>query len=266
MLRRILHSTMMLAATVVAYQSYVLAMVLWLEPPLALLPEQPVAKHQVGLPGAPMAKYQRILAAYFPPDHWSQQRPPKVIDNETGTVMFVLDDYERHDDGLVDLPHFALLYFPTPRRQSATPPRDAIILEAPQGARLQFDKNFHPERGEIGEIQLGEFPGRITIRSDMRDPGPEDDLAIETTDLRMNSKLLFTPNEVRFRLGPNVGGGRELEIRLLEEETANARGGMKIASVDSLEIRRDVRLRLFLNANSLLPGEKPKDRSRPAAN
>ena len=101
----------------------------------------------------------------------------------TGSVMFVLDDYERHDDGRVDLSHFALLIFPTPRQQSATPPRDAIILEAPQGAELQFDKNFRPERGEIGSIQRGEFPGKITIRSDMHEPGPDDDLVIETTDL-----------------------------------------------------------------------------------
>ena len=266
MLRRLLHSSAMFAAIVVAYQVYVLAAVPWIEPPLVVKKTQPVTPPNYDVGGKSVTKYQRILAAYFPHDHWSQTRPPKVIENETGSVMFVLDDYERHDDGRVDLTHFALLIFPTPRQQSVTPPRDAIILEAPQGARLQFDKNFHPERGEIGEIQLGEFPGRITIRSDMREPGPEDDLLVETTDLRMNSKLMYTKSEVRFRLGPNVGGGKELEIRLLEEETAKARAGLKIASVDSLEIRKDVRLRLFLNSDGLLPGDKPDAKQQPAPN
>ncbi len=264
MLRRLLHSIAMFAAIVVAYQVYVLAAVPWIEPPPLVVkgPMETPAKVEGG--SVSVTKYQRILAAYFPPDHWSQTRPPKVIENETGSVMFVLDDYKRHDDGRVDLTHFALLIFPTPRQQSVTPPRDAIILEAPQGAHLQFDKNFHPERGEIGEIQLGEFPGPITIRSDMRDPGPEDDLLVETSDLRMNSKLMYTNSPVRFRLGPNVGGGRELEIRLLEVETAKARAGLNIASVDSLEIRKDVRLRVFLNSDSLLPGDTPETKKPPA--
>lgn len=267
MLRRFLHSIAMFAAIVVAYQVYVLAAVPWIEPPLLVKKNQPVTRPKTGGEVVSVTKYQRILAAYFPPDHWSQIQPPKVIENETGSVMFVLDNYKRHDDGRVDLTHFALLIFPTPRQQSVTPPRDAIILEAPQGARLQFDKNFHPERGEIGEIQLGEFPGRITIRSDMRDPGPEDDLLVETSDLRMNSKLMYTNSPVRFRLGPNVGSGRELEIRLLEVETAKARAGLKIASVDSLEIRKDVRLRVFLKSDSLLPGDAPqaKKQTAPAA-
>ncbi len=258
MLQRILHSTATLAAIIVAYQAYVLTAVPWIEPTLAWSAVSEVSDDEVERAGDSVTRYQRVLAAYFSRDHWSQTRPPKVIENETGSVMFVLDDYHRHDDGRVDLTHFALLMFPTPRQQSVVPPRDAIILEAPQGARLQFDKNFRPERGEISEIQRGEFPGKITIRSDMQLEGPDDDLVIETTDLQMNSKLLYTPNEVRFRLGPNVGGGRELEIRLLEEETSKARAGLKVSSVDSLEIRRDVRLRLFLDTARLLPEDKPQ--------
>lgn len=265
MLQRILHSTGTFIAIFVAYEAYVLTLVPWIEPTLAIressdIPDEP--NDDIG--AGPIRAYQRVLAAYFPADHWSQTRPPKVIENETGSVMFVLDDYERHDNGRVDLSHFALLIFPTPRQKSLTPPRDAIVLEAPQGAKLQFDKNFRPERGEIGAIQRGEFPGKIVIHSDMREPGPEDDLVIETSDLEMNSKLLFTPNEVRFRLGPNVGGGREMEIRLLEDDTTSSKSGLRIAGVDSLEIFRDVRLRMHVGAKSLLPGEKEKAQAEAA--
>lgn len=255
----------MLVAIIVAYQVYVLAAVPLIEPSVAIRPTQSVSQEEIDRGGESVTRYQRLLAAYFSRDHWSQTRPPIVIESDTGSAMFVLDDWERHDDGLVELEHFALLIFPTPRQQSAAPPRDAIILEAPEGAQLQFDNKFRLERGEIGAIQRGEFPGKITIRSDMREPGPEDDLVIETTDLKMNSKLLYTPNEVRFRLGPNVGGGRELEIRLLEEETSKSKAGLKISSIDSLEIRRDVRLRVFLNASSLIPGDKPEASAKSAA-
>ena len=42
MLRRLLHSTVMLVAILVAYQAYVLAMVPWIEPPLVVRPAQAV--------------------------------------------------------------------------------------------------------------------------------------------------------------------------------------------------------------------------------
>ncbi len=200
-------------------------------------------------------------------DHWSQIRPPKVFANATEQVMLVIDDYTRHSTGgdkddstQVDIKRFAMLMFPTPPRGDVAAPHDAIMLEAQQGARLLFD-DFHPELGRIGQITRGEFPGPIMIRSDMHDPGPEDDLLVETSDLQMNTKLLYTASPVRFRMGQNVGGGRELEIRFLADEHSQTKDtGLKIAGFDSLEIRREVRMRMQLDTASLLPGgekEKP---------
>jgi hypothetical protein len=268
MLTRLLHSMVTLGAIIVAYELYVLTVVPLLEPPHVVARKQErITEKDREYANRAVGKYQRLLSAYFAPDHWSQIREPKVI--ESGAVMLVLDDYDRHDDNRVDMTHFALVIFPTPRDQSAAPPRDAIILEAPQGAHLQFDDHFHPERGQIGQIVRGVFPGPITIRSDMKEPGPDDDLLVETSDVEMNSKLLVSPNEVRFRLGQNVGSGRELEIRLLKDEQAESRsGGMKVAGVETLEIRREVKLRAFLGTSSLLPGgaPEPKNEDRAASN
>lgn len=264
MIPRVLRSSITLAAVIVAYQGYVLLAVPLLEPPLVIRQSQHATEERRDLAEQAITKYQRLLAAYFPPGHWSLTRPPKVI--ESGPVMFVLDDYQRRENGRVDLSQCALVIFPTPRVDGVTPPRDAIILEAPGGAKLQFDDDFQPARGQIGQITRGEFPGRITIRSDMHAPGPEDDLLVETADLEMNTKLLYSTHEVHFRLGPNVGMGRELEIRFLEEERAPSKiGGLKIAGVDSLELRRDVRMRVFLETESLLPGSKQKEHEAAAS-
>src|SRR5207302_693935 len=145
------------------------------------------------------------------------------------TTMLVIDDYTRHpvegDDKTtqVDIRRLAMLMFPTtPPHGDVAAPRDAIVLEAQQGAKLLFD-DFHPEVGRIGQITRGEFPGPIVIRSDMHDPGPEDDLLVETSDLHMNTKLLYTASPVKFRMGQNVGGGRELEIRFLADEHAQSK-------------------------------------------
>jgi hypothetical protein len=265
MLQRLLHSFATLIAIIVAYQGYVLVAVPWLEPPLVVRDSPVVTDGERSQAHDAVAKYQRLLASYFPAGHWSLTQPPKVVENPDSTVMLVLDDYHLHDDGRVDIDHCAVLVFPTPRTESPTPPRDAIIVEAPRGAKLQFDEAFRPEKMQIGQITRGEFPGRITIRSDMNEPGPQDDLWVETNDLAMNSKLLFTDSEVRFRLGPNSGSGRELEIRLLESEPSpSGSGGLRIAGVDQLEIREDVRLQAFLGTDSLLPGDD-KELSRRVA-
>ena len=156
-----------------------------------------------------------------------------------------------------------MLMFPTPPHGDVAAPPDTIVLEAQQGARLLFD-DFHPELGRIGQITRGEFPGPIVIRSDMREPGPEDDLLVETSDLQMNTKLLYTASPVRFRMGQTVGGGRELEIRFLPDEHSQSKdNNLRIAGFDSLEIRREVRMRMQLDTASLLPGGKREPSNNP---
>ena len=120
-------------------------------------------------------KYQLLLRNYFPEGHWTQKLPPKVFASSDERAMLVLDAYKRlelqagngHADAddkaesaaavQIKIDRFALLIFPTPPREGITPPQDAIILEAPQGAVLQFD-DFRPEQGRIGQITRGPVP------------------------------------------------------------------------------------------------------------
>src|SRR5262249_48756429 len=102
----------------------------------------------------------------------------------------------------------------------------------------------------------------------MKEPGPEDDLQVEVSDLAMNTKLLYTsqPNSpVNFRMGQNVGSGNELEIRFLADEH-NKPGdpGLKIAGLDTLEIRQNVKMRLQMDTGALMPGDKKKSKDKTA--
>jgi len=262
MFRSILRCLTVFASLIAAYQAYVLLAVPLLEPELKVRPHQARPPGLIREDPNPINKYQLLLSNYFPKDHWSQTRPPKVFASSNDQAMLVLDDYQRHAETRsgaerftqVDISKFALLVFPTPPRAGLLPPNDAIVLEAPQGARLKFE-DFRPELWRVGQITGGQFPGPITIRSGMHEPGPEDDLLIETSDLQMNSKLLYSMNPVRFRMGENVGGGRELEISfLIDEHVQPKERRLKISGIDTLEIRRDVRMRMQLKTASLLPG------------
>jgi hypothetical protein len=266
MFRRILHSVVTFIAIFAVYQAYARLAVPWMEPPLNATKRAVPTTDDKNRAAQAASKNQLLLSNYFPKDHWTQTRSPKVISSADQAGMLVIDDWERlepkstdnHPDqhaARVAIKRFAVLLFPTPPREGITAPRNAIILEAPQGARLEFN-DFRPERWQIGQITGGQFPGRITIRSDMRDPGPADDLFLETADLEMNTKLLYTTRPVRFRLGPNAGVGRELELRYLADEHVRPKdSGLKFPGFDSLEIRREVRLRLQLETDSLLPGK-----------
>ena len=269
MFRRIIRSVIVLAVIVAAYRAYTLLAVPQMEPSLAIRDQRILDKKALNEIPNGVTKYQLLLSNYFPKDHWSQLRPPKVIANSTEKAMLVFDDFKRRTgssenaDGnaptLVDIERIALLIFPTPFREGIAPPRDAIILEAPQGAHLEFD-DFRPEAGHIGQITQGEFPGLIRIHSDMREEGPQDDLLIETADLHMNTKLMYSSAPVRFRKGASVGGGRELEIRFLADEHLKPNDpGLKISGIDSLEIRREVKMRLELDTRALLPGGRDAD-------
>ncbi|MEX2168868.1 MAG: hypothetical protein WD851_06135 [Pirellulales bacterium] len=254
MLRRLIRSTIVFVAVVLAYQVYLHLAVPVLEPPVVRAKRPAVSDDDRKIAGLAVDRYQRFLASYFPAGHWSLVKQCIVI--ESGPVMLVLSDYERHDDGRIDLAECAVLLLPTPRQEGTTPPRDAIVLEAAQGAKLKFDDHFDPSRGQIGRLVKGEFPGTITIRSDMREAGPHDDLLVTTRDLRMNESVIMTDAEVRVRLGENVGGGKRLEIRLVKDPHAQfKKNGLQIAGVQSLEIFEQVQLSLKMEGLDLLSDE-----------
>ncbi len=245
-----------MAATLVAYQIYALTAVPLLEPaaPTASLTAASDATWNQGTNR--VGRYQTILQSYFPTGHWSLVGKPMVVDN--GKMMLVLENYHRFDDGRVSLSKCAVVFFPTPRITGATPPRDAVIIEAPGGATLLFDSALSPGNNKIGRPVRGVFPGELVIRSDMHKPGPEDDLRIVTHDLRLEETLLFAEAGASFRLGPHSGSGRKLEIQLLREtDSKPGDSGVSIAGIASLELREGVEATLRLPKQSKLQAKPP---------
>jgi len=241
MLTRLTHAAIAFATTVVVYQMYVLAVVPFVDPTFVGNPSATASTEQERTEArAVVHKHRELLAAYFPADHWTLAEPP--ITFEAGKAMFVLDDYQTNDNGQVRVKKCVILFFPHQRERGQPPPRDTVILEAPHGAVLQMDEGVRQAGlSGFGRIQWGQLMGDITVRSDMRDPGPEDDLLLTTRDVYMNEDLIRTDSTVDMRLGPHWGKGRELEIRLVAVERAQSRDSQpSIGGIDSLEIKQEV--------------------------
>ncbi|QDU91553.1 OstA-like protein [Pirellulimonas nuda] len=268
MLARIARTLIAFVVLVAAYYAYARLAAPWIEPKVDVYVSQN-SFDEAPKEGGALGRYQTMLARYFKSGHWALVGKPKVI--RVDRVMLVLDDYEPRDDGRLTLTKFIAVFFPDSYADGQPPPGDAVVLEAPGGGWLQFDEPFNPARGRIGNITSAAFPGPITIRSEMKSPGDEDDLLIQTRDLRMNGPEVYTDDRVDVRQGRSTAGGRRMVIRLAQKPTGGAgQNGLKIGGIESMEIFDEVKLALSVGA--IYPGEKDDDRSltlpvarRPAA-
>src|SRR3954453_17068019 len=95
MIRRILRSTIVLAALIAAYQAYVLFAVPQMEPSLEIQQQRRSSEEDRNRAAKAVTKYQRLLSNYFPKDHWTQTRRPKVFASSTEQAIVIIDDYTR---------------------------------------------------------------------------------------------------------------------------------------------------------------------------
>ncbi|QDV72181.1 hypothetical protein [Botrimarina mediterranea] len=240
-MKRFVNAAVALAATLVAYQLYVLAVVPIVEPGVALRAFDPASDPEWDVGGGAVKRYQKLLASYLPTEHWALRGTPQVY--EYGPLVLVLEDFKPISGGRIEISRSVLVAFPTPYVHNQPPPRDAIIAEAPNPSRIQFDSpdGLSFTSTQIGRPVAGEFTGEVLIHSDMQEAGPADDLRIVTRDVRFNQAMITTNAAVDLRIGPHRARGKVLEVRLLTEPHAGASGSsMPITGVDTLEIREQV--------------------------
>jgi lipopolysaccharide export system protein LptA len=158
---------------------------------------------------------QRIkqLEALFPPGTLDLKKS-KVLENDK--VILLLEDYDNTlGDGRVKLKPCTMVYlWDGQADDEAQRLRQSIILEAKQGAILKFDKPIDLSSLRIGRLVGGSLLGPITIRSQGKSPGPEDDLLIHTSEVQLDEQTVWTHNPVEFTWGRNSGRGRDMRIKL----------------------------------------------------
>ena len=138
-------------------------------------------------------------------------------------------------------------------------------MEAPNGALFQFEGGFRPGQGQIGKFDWGMLQGDVTIRSDMEEDGPQDDLVIHVNDVQINERRVWSNNDVAFQLGFNHGTGTKLEIRFLPAAEAEGprQNGLDIGGILSVEITKNVDVTMFVGDADKLFG--PRNSKMPQA-
>jgi hypothetical protein len=224
------------------YWAYALAAVPLIEPRAAKRVDDAADTYDSTV-AASQERRLRELEGLFPPGSW-QLTNPKIL--ETGQIKVLLQHYRNLGDGRIEFCPCSMIQMP--EGASADDPqqrRRAIVLDAPDGAVLQFDKAIELRRAEVGRLVAGQLRGTVIIRSEGRSAGPEDDLRIVTQDIDLTEREVRTEANVDFNFGPNSGSGNQMRIRLSQGNPGKKSGmGPNIGGLESFELKRAVKLHL----------------------
>ena len=140
---------------------------------------------------------------YFPPGSWALQSP-KIVESKQGKLLF--QEYENLDAAAypsgaaakryqVRLRPLAMVF--TPDASAGEPSEtegQAIVLEAANGAVLEFDEPLDLRRVQVGRLIGGRLLGPISIRSQGKLPGTEDDLwVVARQDVELTEQYVRAP-------------------------------------------------------------------------
>ncbi len=241
---------------------YRLAVVPWVEPrirdpqaDLQLDPEEAAAIR---------ARADRRLAALgdvFPPGSWEREDPIML---ESRQMRLLFKDYHSLPDGRVNLVPCTLVVLPDRNRVADESVGRTLVLQAPQGAVLEFDEPLDLKQGRLAKLVGGSLRGRVTIRGLPTAAGAEDEIEIVTRDIELADLQVQTVEPVQFRYGRSTGSGRGLAVRLTPRQGPAAQGP-NIGGVESVRLDRDVRMRLEGLAGGLVPGRAEEARPTNAA-
>jgi hypothetical protein len=217
-----------LAVVVTTLATYAFGVAPWLEPP-------PIARKatDVGLPDVnPADPTADLLKRLFNPGDWELDQP-KIVETDTCTLL--VKDYQPTPDGTLALTPCTLIFYAA---AAGSTERRPIVMQAPQGAFIKFDRPLNLARAEFGKLEGGRLPGQITIFSPETAPGRGDDLHLTTQDLTLTKDSIKTLRDVEFRYGESHGKGRDLTIALLPkhpEDPNSGVGGIRSITLEKIE-------------------------------
>jgi lipopolysaccharide export system protein LptA len=259
-MQRVIRIAGSLAIVVIAYWAYALLVVRWIEPSVDPNNAQSITEGQRNAGIKLVEKQLEQLQGLFSPDAW-ELKNPKIFESATNNAKLLLESYQNLGNGQVSIPRCTIVFGPPgPVADEAQRRRQSVILEVPHGAVLKFDRPLDLNGTALGQLKSGELKGPVTIRSDWKEPGPEDDLLVTAFgDLQLTEQTITTPSPVEFRWGPHSGRGQDMVIKLLAGQPHSGKGdpGPNVAGIESFELRHVERLHLDLGQTASPPTAKP---------
>lgn len=226
------------ATVLVAYWIYALLVVPWIEP--AADPRRSEQLSEAEKESARRMEEAKIeeLAPLFPPGAPILDKP-RIMEGPQIRVLYSERKQFEKEARYLFTPCVVVYTPEEPADNPAERIRRSVVLEAPQGAELEFDEAFDMLHTKVGLPLSGYLRGPVTIRSEGNEPGPEDNLWVQTADIHLTNDRIWTSEPVQFRWGRSAGRGSNFSANLLYGDgTAGAspRGG-RISGIERVELR-----------------------------
>lgn len=238
---------------VAAYCLYSLAVVPFVEPEATLAEQEQVSPEEREQAIGNVATQRTDLRRWFKEGDW-ELTSPKILETPQGKLL--LKEYRSNplDAHEITLKPCTMIFLPEGQFDDEEErQRRAIVLRSPEGATMRFAEPIDLKRGQIGsKIVGGKLLGKVTIHSDQRSPGPEDDLLLITEQVTLVDDVITTPHPVEFFHGPNQGRGREMRLELTTAAEKAAQPALSAAK--TFELARDVYMRMEASDADVFPG------------
>ncbi len=192
------------------YWLYTLLVVPLIEPPELSVAPRSLSPQEIERAQERFRRYRERLLPLFAEGTW-QFAKTKII--ETEEVIVLLEEYERVDDHHVRVWPCAGVIGAQVDEQTHQI-RTGLVIEAPQGALLEFESSVDLRLGQIAQPKRVQLDGPVRLRHYVAGIPPEQLLSVETEDVWIEGQEVSTDGEVRFRFGRHFGKGRGLVVKL----------------------------------------------------
>ncbi|MDZ4851270.1 MAG: hypothetical protein SGI77_18430 [Pirellulaceae bacterium] len=141
--------------------------------------------------------------------------------------------------------------------------RQAIVFESPSGMEIQFHKPLNRSLGgQVPPVKGGQMIGDIKIVSPPRKGDLNDGLLIESRDLRIDRRRIWTTEAVKMKIGSSYVEGRDLSIYLDQDLLSSKDQGSDsnesaFNGLDRLELIYVDRVHIDLPDNGLFAERTP---------
>ncbi len=177
---------------------------------VAPLIDPPVQQRRVVWDGPYLTAADHWWKELFPEGDWRAQQP-RVLQTESGVLLF--QEWQQLSDDRWRLTPLSMLLIQNGNSQQTdgSPPK-VLLVDAPRGAEIQFKQAIDWTTGRPPPVSGGQLLGQIRIFSPEKLADGSESLLIETSDLRIDRRHIWTNQEVRLQSGESIIQGRSLEI------------------------------------------------------
>ena len=155
------------------------------------------------------------------------ERDPKKsvqkLEIDQTIILFCNDEV---NGNIVKLKPCTILFLDkNPELSEAERIRQAFVMRTPQYAEVEFDGEVNFSSFPLPKIKGGTLLGQVSIHSDMKEPGPNDDFHLDTENVVFVESPALTKistlKDVAFRWGTTIGKGSVLQIDLAKLDPKN---------------------------------------------